>query len=146
LVKEDILTSVHVYEYIQDIRETKLGDEQITRDIPNVGEYTLRNLDEAGVVRIGAYVHSQDILVGIIAPKGETELTAEEKLLRAIFGEYARDVRDNSLRLPHGDNGIVIGVQLLDKTNGDKLNPGVLKQVKVWVARTSKISVGDKLT
>jgi len=146
LVKQDLLTSVHIHEYIQDIRETKLGDEQITRDIPNVGEYTLRNLDESGIVRIGAFVHSQDILVGIIAPKGETELTAEEKLLRAIFGEYARDVRDNSLRLPHGDNGIVIGMQLLDKDSGDKLNPGVLKQVKVWVARTSKISVGDKLT
>jgi DNA-directed RNA polymerase subunit beta len=146
LVKEDVLTSVHIHEYVQDIRETKLGDEQITRDIPNVGEYALRNLDESGIVRIGAAVHSKDILVGIIAPKGETELTAEEKLLRAIFGEYARDVRDNSLRLPHGDKGIVIGVQVLDKEEGDKLNPGVLKQVKVWVARTGKISVGDKLT
>lgn len=146
LVRKDKLTSVHIHEYIQDVRETKLGDEQITRDIPNVGEYALRNLDENGIVRIGAYVHSQDILVGIIAPKGETELTAEEKLLRAIFGEYARDVRDNSLRLPHGDSGIVIGVQILDKESGDKLNPGVLKQVKVWIARTSKISVGDKLT
>jgi len=146
LVREDILTSVHVKEYIQDIRETKLGDEQITRDIPNVGEHALRNLNEEGIVRVGASVGSQDILVGIIAPKGETELTAEEKLLRAIFGEYARDVRDNSLRLPHGDEGIVIGVQLLDKAKGDKLNPGVIKQVKVWVARTSKISVGDKLT
>lgn len=146
LVKEDALTSVHVKEYVQDIRETKLGNEQITRDIPNVGEFALRNLDDEGVVRVGASVASGDILVGIIAPKGETELTAEEKLLRAIFGEYARDVRDNSLRLPHGDKGIVIGVQLLDKTKGDKLNPGVLRQVKVWVARTQKISVGDKLT
>lgn len=146
LVREDILTSVHIKEYIQDIRETKLGDEQITRDIPNVGEHILRNLNEEGIVRVGASVGSQDILVGIIAPKGETELTAEEKLLRAIFGEYARDVRDNSLRLPHGDEGIVIGVQLLDKAKGDKLNPGVIKQVKVWVARTSKVSVGDKLT
>ncbi len=146
LVKDDVFTSVHVYEYSQDIRETKLGDEQITRDIPNVGEYALRNLDESGIVRIGAHVHPKDILVGIIAPKGETELTAEEKLLRAIFGEYARDVRDNSLRLPHGDHGIVIGVQVLDKESGDKLNPGVLKQVKVWIARTGKISVGDKLT
>jgi DNA-directed RNA polymerase subunit beta len=146
LVKDDVLTSVHIHEYIQDVRETKLGDEQITRDIPNVGEYALRNLDETGIVRIGAYVHSKDILVGIIAPKGETELTAEEKLLRAIFGEYARDVRDNSLRLPHGDRGIVIGVQVLDKESGDKLNPGVLKQVKVWVARTGKVSIGDKLT
>lgn len=146
LVKEDVLTSVHVKEYVQDIRETKLGNEQITRDIPNVGEYALRNLDDEGIVRVGAAVESQDILVGIIAPKGETELTAEEKLLRAIFGEYARDVRDNSLRLPHGDKGIVIAVQVLDKVKGDKLNPGVLKQVKVWIARTSKISVGDKLT
>jgi DNA-directed RNA polymerase subunit beta len=140
LVKEDVLTSIHIKEYVQDIRETKLGDEQVTRDIPNIGEYALRNLDEGGIVRIGANVNSQDILVGIIAPKGETELTAEEKLLRAIFGEYARDVRDNSLRLPHGDQGIVIGVQILDKVKGDKLNPGVLKQVKVWVATTQKIS------
>ncbi|MEI7579291.1 MAG: DNA-directed RNA polymerase subunit beta [bacterium] len=146
LIREDVLTSVHIKEYVQDIRETKLGNEQVTRDIPNVGEYTLRNLDDEGIVRVGASVASQDILVGIIAPKGETELTAEEKLLRAIFGEYARDVRDNSLRLPHGDKGIVIGVQILDKIKGDKLNPGVLKQVKVWVARTQKISIGDKLT
>jgi DNA-directed RNA polymerase subunit beta len=146
LVKEDALTSIHIKEYTQDIRETKLGNEQITRDIPNVGEFTLRNLDDQGVVRVGASVSAQDILVGIIAPKGETELTAEEKLLRAIFGEYARDVRDNSLRMPHGDRGIVIGVQVLDKTKGDKLNPGVLKQVKVWVAKTQKISIGDKLT
>jgi len=146
LIRDDVFTSIHIKEYVQDIRETKLGDEQITRDIPNVGDYALRNLDESGVVRVGASVDAQDILVGIIAPKGETELTAEEKLLRAIFGEYARDVRDNSLRVPHGDKGVVIGVQLLDKVNGDKLNPGVLKQVKVWVARTSKIEVGDKLT
>lgn len=146
LVKEDILTSIHVKEYTQDIRDTKLGKEQITADIPNVGEYMLRNLDEDGIVRVGASVESKDILVGIVAPKGEVELTAEEKLLRAIFGEYARDVRDNSLKLPHGDKGIVIGVQVLDKEKGDKLNPGVLQQVKVWVARTQKISVGDKLT
>jgi DNA-directed RNA polymerase subunit beta len=146
LVAEDKLTSIHIKEYVQDVRETKLGNEQITRDIPNIGEYLLRNLDEAGVVRIGAAVNSQDILVGIIAPKGETELTAEEKLLRAIFGEYARDVRDNSLRMPHGDKGIVIGVQMLEKSKGDKLNPGVLRQVKVWVASTHKIAVGDKLT
>jgi DNA-directed RNA polymerase subunit beta len=146
LVQDDVLTSIHIKEYVQDIRETKLGDELITRDIPNIGEYLLRNLDENGIVRIGASVNAQDILVGIIAPKGESELTAEEKLLRAIFGEYARDVRDNSLRMPHGDKGIVIGVQMLDKAKGDKLNPGVLKQVKVWVASTHKISVGDKLT
>lgn len=146
LVKEDLLTSVHIKEYTQDIRDTKLGKELITADIPNVGSYLLRNLDSEGVVRIGASVESRDILVGIIAPKGEVELTAEEKLLRAIFGEYARDVRDNSLRLPHGDKGIVIGVQVLDKDKGDKLNPGVLKQVKVWVAKTQKVMVGDKLT
>ncbi len=146
LVKEDILTSVHIYEYAQEIRETKLGDEQITRDIPNAGEHALRNLDDNGIVRIGANVEPNDILVGIIAPKGETELTAEEKLLRAIFGDYARDVRDNSLRLPHGDHGVVVNVQILDRTAGAKLNPGVIKQVKVWVAKTHKISVGDKLT
>lgn len=146
LVKNDLLTSVHISEYTQEVRETKLGDEMITRDIPNVGEYALRNLDEDGLVRVGANVHSGDILSGIIAPKGETELSAEEKLLRAIFGEYARDVRDNSLRLPHGEGGVVVSVQLLDRDSGAKLNPGVLKQVKVWVAQTHKISVGDKLT
>ena len=146
LVADDKLTSIHVKEYVQDIRETKLGNEQITRDIPNIGEYLLRNLDETGIVRVGAAVNTQDILVGIIAPKGETELSAEEKLLRAIFGEYARDVRDNSLKMPHGDKGIVIDVQTLDKSKGDKLNPGVLRQVKVWVASTHKIAVGDKLT
>jgi len=146
LVKEDKLTSVHIHEYSQEIRETKLGDEEITRDIPGVGEKVLRNLDEEGVVRIGAKVEPNDVLVGIIAPKGESELSAEEKLLRAIFGEYARDVRDNSLRMPYGEEGVVIGVQVLERKKGAKLNPGVLKQVKVWVARTHKISIGDKLT
>ncbi len=146
LVKDDILTSVHIHEYSQEVRETKLGNELVTRDIPGVGERALRNLDEDGIVRIGANVDSNDILVGIIAPKGETELTAEEKLLRAIFGEYARDVRDNSLRMPHGEKGVVVNVQVLDRAKGAKLNPGVLKQVKVWVARTHKISAGDKLT
>lgn len=146
LVRDDVLTSVHISEYVRDVRETKLGPEQITTDIPNVGTYTLRNLGENGIVRIGARVEPRDILVGVIAPKGETELTAEEKLLRAIFGEYARDVRDNSLRLPHGEKGIVIDTQVLDKESAAKLNPGVLKQVKVWVARTHKISIGDKLT
>lgn len=145
LVKDDSLTSIHIKEYTQDIRDTKLGPELITRDIPNVSEYALRNLDEGGIVRIGAKVGPQDILVGIIAPKGESELSAEEKLLRAIFGEYARDVRDNSMQLPHGDGGVVVNVQVLDKAKGDKLNPGVLKQVKVWVAKTHKISIGDKL-
>lgn len=146
LVREDVLTSVHIHEYLQEVRETKLGDEEITADIPGVGEWTLRNLDEDGIVRVGAYVQSSDILVGIIAPKGEAELTAEEKLLRAIFGEYARDVRDNSLRMPHGEHGVVTGVQVLDRNSGAKLNAGVIKQVKVWVAKTHKISVGDKLT
>ena len=146
LVKEDLLTSIHINEYTQEVRETKLGNELVTRDIPSVGEKALRNLDEEGIVRIGASVESNDILVGIIAPKGETELTAEEKLLRAIFGEYAKDVRDNSLRMPYGEEGVVIGVQVLEREKGAKLNPGVLKQVKVWVARTHKISVGDKLT
>lgn len=146
LVREDILTSVHIQEYVQEIRETKLGDEQITRDIPGVGDHALRNLDEDGIVRLGASVQSNDILVGIIAPKGESELTAEEKLLRAIFGEYARDVRDNSLRMPNGEHGVVIGVHILDRERGAKLNAGALKQVKVWVAKTHKISIGDKLT
>lgn len=146
LVKEDVLTSIHIQEYIQEVRETKLGNEQVTRDIPGVGEYTLRNLDEQGIVRLGASVQSNDILCGIIAPKGETELTAEEKLLRAIFGEYARDVRDNSLRMPNGEHGVVIGVQVLDREKGAKLNAGALKQIKVWVAKTHKISIGDKLT
>ncbi len=146
LVKEDVLTSVHINEYSQEIRETKLGDEEITRDIPNVGESQLKNLDEEGFVRIGAHVSSNDILVGIITPKGESELTAEEKLLRAIFGEYARDVKDNSLRMPNGEHGVVIGIQVIDKAKGGKLNPGVIKLVKVWVAKKHKISVGDKLT
>ena len=146
LVKEDVLTSVHINEYTQEIRETKLGNEEITRDIPNVGELQLKNLDEEGFVRIGAHVSSGDILVGIITPKGESELTAEEKLLRAIFGEYARDVKDNSLRMPNGEHGVVIGIQVIDKAQGGKLNPGVIKMVKVWVAKKHKISVGDKLT
>jgi DNA-directed RNA polymerase subunit beta len=146
LVKEDLLTSVHIKEYTQEIRETKLGDEELTRDIPGAGERALRHLDEDGLVRIGARVEAGDILAGIIAPKGEKELTAEEKLLRALFGEYARDVRDNSLKVPYGEYGVVIGVQILDRSKGAKLNAGVNKQVKVWVAKTHKISVGDKLT
>ncbi|RMD77307.1 DNA-directed RNA polymerase subunit beta [Candidatus Dojkabacteria bacterium] len=146
LVRDDILTSIHIQEYSQEIRETKLGNEVITRDIPNVNSKALRNLDENGLVRIGAHVESNDILVGIISPKGEAELTAEEKLLRAIFGEYARDVRDNSLRMPNGEHGVVVGVQVLDRERGAKLEAGVLKQVKVWVAKTHKISIGDKLT
>lgn len=146
LIKDDKLTSVHIKKYTQEVRETKLGPEQITKDIPNIGDKTLKNLDDIGIVRTGAKVTSGDILVGIIAPKGETELTAEERLLRAIFGEYARDVRDNSLKLPHGESGIVIEVQVLDKEKGDKLSPGVLKQVNVWVAKLHKIGTGDKLS
>ncbi|QQR93252.1 DNA-directed RNA polymerase subunit beta [bacterium] len=146
LVKEDLLTSIHIREYSQDIRETKLGNEEMTRDIPNLSDFSLRNLDEDGLVRVGSYVNSSDILVGIVAPKGEVEMSAEEKLLRVIFGESAKDVRDNSLRLPHGDKGIVMDVQVLDRNKGDKLAPGVLKQVKVFVAKTHKIGVGDKLT
>lgn len=146
LVRDDVLTSIHIQEYTQEIRETKLGDELITPDIPGVGEHALRHLDSDGIVRVGASVEAGDVLAGIIAPKGETELTAEEKLLRAIFGEYARDVRDNSLRVPYGDHGVVVGVQVLDRAKGAKLSAGALKQVKVWMAKTHKISVGDKLT
>ncbi len=145
LVKDDILTSIHVTEYSQEIRETRLGDELLTYDIPGVSEHALRNLDQNGIVRIGAEVKAGDVLAGIIAPKGETELTAEERLLRAIFGEYARDVRDNSLKVPNGEVGIVTNVQVLSKEAGDKLSPGVLKVVKVWVAKTRKITIGDKL-
>ena len=145
LVKDDILTSVHITEYTQEIRETRLGDESITNDIPGVSEHVLRNLDPKGIVWIGSEVRATDILVGTIAPKGETELTAEERLLRAIFGDYARDVRDNSLKVPNGEDGIVIDVQVLSKDAGDKLSPGVLKVVKVWVAKTRKITIGDKL-
>lgn len=146
VVKHDLLTSVHIKEYIQDIRETKLGSEQITADIPNLSDNMLKNLDEDGLVRLGSSVKAGDVLVGIVTPKGDTELSAEEKLLRVIFGEAAKDVKDNSLRLPHGDKGIVIDIQRLSRKAGDKLNPGVLEQVKVYVARTHKIGVGDKLT
>jgi len=146
LVKDDILTSVHIQEYSQEIRDTKLGPEQVTRDIPNISEYALRNLGEDGIVRIGAYVESNDVLVGIVAPKGETELSAEEKLLRAIFGEYSKEVKDNSLRMPYGEKGVVLATQVLTPDDGAKLSSGVIKLVKVWVAKTHKISVGDKLT
>ncbi|MHB8443112.1 MAG: DNA-directed RNA polymerase subunit beta [Patescibacteria group bacterium] len=147
LIKEDLLTSVHVQSYTQDIKETRLGNEIHTRDIPNVSLHSLRNLDEQGIVRIGAYVESGDILVGIVAPKGEVELTAEEKLLRSIFGDVAKDVRDNSLRIPNGEKGIVIDVEILERSDdSNKLNPGVIKQIKVWVARTHKVGLGDKLS
>jgi len=145
LVKEDRYTSIHIDKHEVEARETKLGPEEITRDIPNVGEESLRDLDDDGIVRIGAWVTPGDILVGKITPKGETELTAEEKLLRAIFGEKARDVKDTSLRVPHGQHGKVIDVRVLTKENGDDLQPGVTKTVRVWVAHTRKISEGDKM-
>ena len=145
LVMDDRYTSIHIEKHEVEARETKLGPEEITRDIPNVGEESLRDLDEEGIVRIGAWVAAGDILVGKITPKGETELTAEEKLLRAIFGEKARDVKDTSLRVPHGQHGKVIDVRILTKENGDDMSPGVTKTVRVWVAHTRKINEGDKM-
>jgi DNA-directed RNA polymerase subunit beta len=145
LVKDDRFTSIHIEKHEVEARETKLGPEEITRDIPNVGEESLRDLDDEGVVRIGAYVGPGDILVGKITPKGETELTAEEKLLRAIFGEKARDVKDTSLRVPHGQHGKVINVRVMTKETGDDLPPGVMKMVRVWVAHTRKVTQGDKM-
>ncbi|HEX7456686.1 MAG TPA: DNA-directed RNA polymerase subunit beta [Candidatus Nanoarchaeia archaeon] len=145
LVRDDTLTSIHIEEYEISVNETKLGSEETTRDIPNVGEEALANLDEEGIVYIGAEVGPNDILVGKITPKGETELTAEERLLRAIFGEKAREVRDTSLRIPHGERGTVVGVQILSKESGDELEPGVIRLIKVKVAQTRKIAVGDKL-
>ncbi len=145
LVRHDVLTSIHIEEYDADVVDTKLGPEELTRDIPNVAETDLANLAEDGIVVIGAEVGPNDILVGKIAPKGETELTAEERLLRAIFGEKAREVRDTSLRVPHGERGIVVDVSILDKDKGDELGPGVLKKVVVRVAQMRKITVGDKV-
>ena len=146
LVKDDQFTSVHIEKHEMEARETKLGPEEITRDIPNVGEASLRDLDERGIIRVGADVGPGDILVGKVTPKGETELTAEEKLLRAIFGEKSRDVRDTSLRVPHGERGKVIDVKILSKDNReDQLPPGVNEAVRVWIAQTRKISVGDKM-
>jgi len=146
VAKADKFTSIHMEKHEVEARETKLGPEEITRDIPNVGEESLRDLDETGVIRIGAYVNPGDILAGKITPKGETELTAEEKLLRAIFGEKARDVKDTSLRVPHGQYGKVIDVRVLAKETGDDLPPGVLTRVRVWVAQTRKITEGDKMS
>jgi len=146
IAKADKFTSIHIEKHEVEARETKLGPEEITRDIPNVGEESLRDLDENGVVRIGAYVNPGDILAGKITPKGETELTAEEKLLRAIFGEKARDVKDTSLRVPHGQYGKVTDVRVLVKETGDDLPPGVLTMVRVWVAQTRKITEGDKMS
>src|SRR5438105_1452846 len=144
-VKEDVLSSIHIHEYEIDARSTKLGDEEITRDIPNRSEESLKDLDERGVVRIGAEVGSGDLLVGKVTPKGETELTAEEKLIRAIFKEKAREVRDTSLKVPHGEGGVVIDVKTFSRSAGDDLSPGVNELVRVYVAKKRKISEGDKL-
>jgi DNA-directed RNA polymerase subunit beta len=145
LVKEDVFTSIHIEEYESEARDTKLGPEEITRDIPNVSEDMLKNLDSRGIIRIGAEVRAGDILVGKVTPKGETELTAEERLLRAIFGEKAREVRDTSLRVPHGEGGIVVDVKVFTRENRDELSPGVNQLVRVYIAQKRKISVGDKM-
>ncbi len=145
LVKEDALTSIHIEEYESEARDTKLGPEEITRDIPNVGEDALKDLDEKGIIYVGAEVQSGDILVGKVTPKGETELTAEERLLRAIFGEKAREVRDTSLRVPHGESGIIVDIKVFTRENGDELLPGVNELVRVYIAKKRKISVGDKM-
>ena len=145
LVREDVYTSLHVEEYEMEARDTKLGPEEITRDIPNVGEDALRDLDERGIIRIGAEVRAGDILVGKVTPKGETELTAEERLLRAIFGEKAREVRDTSLRVPNGERGTIVDVKVFSRPNGDELSPGVNMKVCCYIAQKRKISVGDKM-
>lgn len=145
LVKNDVFTSIHIEEYEIECRDTKLGPEEITRDIPNVGEDALKDLDENGIIRIGAEVHAGDILVGKVTPKGETELTAEERLLRAIFGEKAREVRDNSLKVPHGEAGVIVDVKIFTRHNCDELSPGVNMLVRCYIAQKRKISVGDKM-
>ncbi len=145
LVKEDVFTSIHIEEYEAESRDTKLGPEEITRDIPNVSEESLKDLDDRGIIRIGAEVRAGDILVGKVTPKGETELTAEERLLRAIFGEKAREVRDTSLRVPHGESGIIVDVKVFTRENGDELPPGVNQLVRCYIAQKRKISVGDKM-
>jgi len=145
LVKEDVYTSIHIEEYEAESRDTKLGPEEITRDIPNVGEDALKNLDERGIVRIGAEVKDGDLLVGKVTPKGMTELTAEERLLHAIFGEKAREVRDTSLRVPHGGGGIVLDVKVFNREDGDELPPGVNQLVRVYIVQKRKISEGDKM-
>ena len=145
LVQDDVYTSVHIEEYEAEARDTKLGPEEITRDIPGVGDDALKNLDERGIIRIGAEVRAGDILVGKVTPKGETELTAEERLLRAIFGEKAREVRDTSLKVPHGEYGIVVDAKVFTRANGDELSPGVNQSVRIYIAQKRKISVGDKM-
>ena len=146
LVKEDVFTSIHIEEYNCECRDTKLGPEEITRDIPNLGEDTLKDLDESGIIRIGAEVRPGDILVGKVTPKGETELTAEERLLRAIFGEKTREVRDTSLRVPHGEAGTIVDVKIFTRDNSDELGPGVNQIIRVYIATKRKISVGDKMS
>ncbi|MBO4685772.1 MAG: DNA-directed RNA polymerase subunit beta [Lachnospiraceae bacterium] len=145
LVRDDVYTSVHIEEYESEARDTKLGPEEITRDIPGVGEDALKDLDERGIIRIGAEVRAGDILVGKVTPKGETELTAEERLLRAIFGEKAKEVRDTSLKVPHGEFGVIVDVKVFTRDNGDELNPGVNQNVRVYIAQKRKIQVGDKM-
>ncbi len=145
MVRDDVYTSIHIEEYESEARDTKLGPEEITRDIPNVGEDALKDLDDRGIIRIGAEVRAGDILVGKVTPKGETELTAEERLLRAIFGEKAREVRDTSLRIPHGESGIIVDVKVFTRENGDDMSPGVNQLVRVYIAQKRKISVGDKM-
>lgn len=145
LVEEDAFTSIHIEEYECQARDTKLGSEEITRDIPNISDEVLKDLDERGIIRIGAEVHPGDILVGKVTPKGETELTAEERLLRAIFGEKAREVRDSSLRVPHGESGVIVDVKIFSRENGDDLSPGVNTLVRIYIAQKRKVSVGDKM-
>ncbi|MEX0934290.1 MAG: DNA-directed RNA polymerase subunit beta, partial [Candidatus Saccharimonadales bacterium] len=145
LVEDDTLTSIHIEEFSIDVRETKLGPEQVTRDIPNVSEEALASLDDEGVVMVGAQVSPRDVLVGKITPKGEQELSSEERLLRAIFGEKAKDVRDSSLRMPNGKHGKIVGIKIFDREDGHELKAGVLRQIHVYVAQMRKISVGDKL-
>ncbi len=146
LVKEDVFTSIHIEEYECECRDTKLGPEEITRDIPNVGEDSLKDLDDRGIIRIGAEVRPGDILVGKVTPKGETELTAEERLLRAIFGEKSREVRDTSLRVPHGESGTIVDIKIFDRENSDELGPGVSQVIRCYIAQKRKISVGDKMS
>ena len=142
---DDVYTSIHIEEYEAEARDTKLGPEEITRDVPGVGDDALKDLDERGIIRIGAEVRAGDILVGKVTPKGETELTAEERLLRAIFGEKAREVRDTSLKVPHGEYGIVVDAKVFTRENGDELSPGVNEAVRIYIAQKRKISVGDKM-
>ena len=145
LVQEDVYTSIHIEEYEAESRDTKLGPEEITKDVPGVGDEALKDLDERGIIRIGAEVRAGDILVGKVTPKGETELTAEERLLRAIFGEKAREVRDTSLKVPHGEYGIIVDAKVFTRENGDELSPGVNQAVRIYIAQKRKISVGDKM-